>query len=243
MDIEINSIYADYFSKIGIFLALVTLTSFISKYTTDAIQINENPMLQCMLAFLIVLSIIALLDKREEYLFKNIVIFFLFFLINVTSMEMIFHAEKLNTYIIVSSVIIIGLVIGNLYLPFGRNIGPVILIYLCFLLWLPAIIRAELEGIYFLTENGRGIESYYTNITKATMLVMILFIIITVLLRKKNWKFENFGYLGAIVSISIISFSNMNISMCFPIEACQMYLNWEIVLLLWIHIYMASSRL
>ena len=202
---KIRPKYADYFSKFGIFLALVTVSSFISKYTRDATLLNENSMIHCILVFLIVLAIVAVLDRNEKFIFKDIVIFFLFFLISVTAMDMIFHADK-QTYILIAAAIIIGLAAGNIYLTIGGKVGSSVQLFLCFLLWIPAIIRAELEGIYFLTEKGYQIERYFTHIMRTTILVILFMGILTFLLRKKKWSFEKIGYIGAIVSFSSISY-------------------------------------
>lgn len=45
-------------------------------------------------------------------------------------------------------------------------------------MWLPAIIRGGLEGIYFLTERGRGIERYYTYLSSISFAYIILSLII-----------------------------------------------------------------
>ena len=199
-------VYTDYYLKLSIFLAFSTIASYISRYTADATQINENPMLQCSLAFFVVLTAIALLDKNQVYQFKDIVLLFLFFLSGITTSAMIFHLEKIVTYIVFFAAIEMGFVVFKLYTKIGAEVDLPLKNYALVLLWIPAIIRAELEGIYFLTEKGRGIQRYFTHISRTTILVVVFLAIILWIFRKKNWKYESFGYIGAIVSATTLSY-------------------------------------
>lgn len=203
---KVRPIYEDYFSRICIFLFFLTISSYVSKYSSDINRINDNPMLQCMLAFLIVLSIVAVLDKKQLYSFKDIVLLFLFFLYCVITFSMLVHVERITWYIVIATGIVIFMVIGNVYTRIGEKAGLITRKYMYTLLWLPSVIRGLLEGIYFLTEKGKRIERYFTHISRATILVVILLGIFVFAFRKKDWKYDLFGYVGAIVSASTVSY-------------------------------------
>ncbi len=198
-------LYIDFYSKLSIFLAFSTIASYISRYTADASRINENPMLQCMLAFFVVLTVIALLDKNQAYQFNDIVSLFLFFLCGITTSSMIFHYEKIITYIVFWGVIEISFVSVNLYTNIGDKVGSLAKNYALILLWIPAIIRTELEVIYYYIEKGRVIHQYFTYISRTTSIVIVLLAIYIYIFRKKNWKYESLGYVGAIVSATVLS--------------------------------------
>lgn len=197
--------YSDIFLKFGFFFAIGTFVSYISRYTSDASEINGNPLIQGLLAYFILLCVIAFLDKNQKLTFKDHVWIFLSFLMSITTCSMLFHAENNMAYIIIVGVLIICCTAFFLYVPSAKIVFPVLRNYLYALMWLPALIRGALEGIYFLTEKGRGIERYYTHISRTVLLIIIVTFIIVWLVRKKNLKFSGLGYIGAIVSFAVIS--------------------------------------
>lgn len=203
--LELRPTYEDSFLKFSILLTVSTLASYISRYTSDSPEINANPMLSCSLAFLAILVVIALVDRTERYKFDDVILFFLTFIILVMSCSLLFHAEELITYIVIMGVMLIGLIIMLLYSSFGEKVYPVVRKFLFFVMWLPAVIRAALEGIYFLTEKGRGIERYYTHISRISFIFIVASLIIVWLIRKKNDRLISFGYIGAITSFSAVS--------------------------------------
>ena len=196
--------YSDIFLKFGFFFAIGTFVSYISRYTSDASEINGNPLIQGLLAYFILLCVIAFLDKNQKLTFKDHVWIFLSFLMSITTCSMLFHAENNMAYIIIVGVLICCTAFF-LYVPSAKIVFPVFRNYLYALMWLPALIRGALEGIYFLTEKGRGIERYYTHISRTVLLIIIVTFIIVWLVRKKNLKFSGLGYIGAIVSFAVIS--------------------------------------
>lgn len=204
--LKLRPTYEDSFYNFSILLTVSTLASYISRYTSDSSQINANPMLQCTLAFLAILEIIALVDRTERYKFDDVMLFFLAFIISIMSCSLLFHAEELIAYVVVIGVILIGGIILMLYSSVGKAAYPVFRNFLFFVMWLPVVIRTALEGIYFLTEKGRGIECYYTHISQICFMFIVLSLIIVWFIRKKNYHLILFGYLGAIISFSAISF-------------------------------------
>lgn len=202
---EYRPSYADFYMKISILLSFSTLASYISRYTSGSTEINTNPMLQCILGFLLVLSIIALLDKKEQFDFQDITLFFMTFMISATSCCLLFHGDHPIIYMIIG----VGLVILSAIMvsaPFSAQFYPNCRNVLLVLLWLPAVIRTALEGIYFLTERGRGIERYYTHIGRASIIFVVLVVLFIWLIRKRNMKLEVFGYIGSIVSLTMIGY-------------------------------------
>lgn len=197
--------YSDTFFKFCSFLTFGTIAAYISRYTSDASEMNSNPLIQCSLAFFVVLTVIAALDRNQKLTFKDHLWLFLSYMISIITCSMLFHAEKTITYIVIMGICMVACTAFFLLVPSGEKIFPVFQNYLYLMLWLPAFIVVAMEGIYFLTEKGRAIERYYTHITRSALLVAVLLLIITWLLRKKTLKFQNIGYIGAIVSFTAVS--------------------------------------
>ena len=197
-------VYAGYYKKLGVFCAVVAFISYVSRYTSDPSYVKHSPMLECMLVFLAILFVIALLDRKEEYSFAEIVLFFLTFVVLAVSATAVFHEEKLLSCIAPSAALVVCLAAGNLYTRAGRKAGKTVKNFLYFLLWTPAFIIGELEGIYILTAYGRGIEQYFTHISRATAIVILLMGLIVFALRKKNLNWKTFGYVGVIVSFTAL---------------------------------------
>lgn len=193
--------YAETYTKLSIFLFLATFASYISRYTADPEEINNNPMLQCILAFLIILSVVSLIDKKQEICFKDSVMMFVTYTISVATSAMLFHAEDIITYIWV-----VGAVIVILVALLGEKLSKYLRCFVCLVAWLPSLIRAALEGIYILTEKGRGIERYCTHITRTTLIIIAVSVLISWLIYKKEWNFSTLGYIGAIVSFTTLGF-------------------------------------
>lgn len=196
--------YFDIFFKFCSFLSLGTIAAYISRYTTNTSEINSNPLIMCLLAFLIVLIFIAVLDKKQELTFKDYVWVFLTYIISIITYSMLFHRKKtinsvaiLGALIVVCAAFLLLTKIGTKILPFFRN-------YLYLLMWLPAFIRGALEGVFFLIEKGSAIEGYYTLITRAAFLILLLFFVVTWLLKRKEIDLQNIGYIGAIVSFNVV---------------------------------------
>lgn len=197
--------YFDTFFKFCSFLTLGTIAAYISRYTANASEINSNPLIMCLLAFFIVLFFIAVLDKNQELTFKDHVWVFLSYMISIATCSLLFHAKKTIIYVAILGAFIVVCAAFFLLTEIGRKILPVFQNYLYLMMWLPVFIRGALEGIYFLTEKGRAIERYYTLITRAALLVALLILVITWLLRRKTIKLQNIGYIGAIVSFTVVS--------------------------------------
>ena len=197
--------YRNHFFIFSSFLTVGTLASYISRYTTNASEINSSPLIEIMLFFFIILSIIAVLDKEQELAFRDHVCALLISMISMLICFMLFHSERTIKYLLVIGILMIGCSAFIIYVPIGKRIFPIFRNYLYVLMWLPAIIRGLLEGIYFLTEKGRGIERYYTHVSRASVLIAVGLLAVVWFLRKKKLKLQNVGYIGAIVSFSVIS--------------------------------------
>lgn len=205
-----RSKYQDFFTKIGIFLALITVASYISRYTSDATKINENPMIQSIIAYFLLLYAIALIDKQQQLEFSDSILLLLTFFISVTSYTLLFQSDKKTIFMILLGGIIAAGTAGVLYLPIGKKIAGQLKSYLYILMWLPAMIRAALEGIYILTERGRNIARYFTYLCRTALIILVLAVFIVWLIRKKNWNLSAFGYIGAIISYTAIGFFPYN---------------------------------
>lgn len=198
--------YKEVYSKFSIFLFIAAIASYISRYTSNYDEINDNPMLLCILVFLVVLGIISFLDRKQKIGFKDAVLIFITYTISVTTSAMLFHAEDIFTYIWIVGIVVVVLVSVLLNTVVGDRLTTYLKTLVCLLAWLPAMIRATLEGIYILIENGHGIDRYFTHLSRASLAIIAAAMLIAWLIRKKKWNISVFGYAGAIVSLSMIGF-------------------------------------
>lgn len=196
--------YKDYFAKFSIFTLLATFASYISRYTSESTDIAENPLLQCILAFLIVLSIIALMDFKEKIKFEDVSMLFLAHVIMILLFNMFGQSEELIKYVVIAAVIEIIYAGVVLFAPIrdelyscGKN-----LIFILF--WLPAFARLALEGLYFLIEHGHNTQRYFTHVMRATLIFFVIVCVMVFLCRKKKWSFKVLGYVGAIASVTTV---------------------------------------
>ena len=57
--------YKEIYSKFSVFIFITTIASYISRYSSDYKEVNDNPMLQCLLIFMLMLSIISFIDRKK----------------------------------------------------------------------------------------------------------------------------------------------------------------------------------
>ncbi len=191
--------YKEIYSKFSVFIFIMTIASYISRYASDYEEVNNNPMLRCILIFMLMLSVISFIDRKQKMCFQDTVLLFITYVTVVTVSEMLFQADNTRA----AAVVLVLLVM--LCLKTGDKVSSYLKSLVCLLLWLPAVIRAALEGIYILTEHGRGIERYFTHLTRTSLVVIVAAFLIAWLIQKKNWNISAFGYIGAIISFTSIS--------------------------------------
>lgn len=201
---KIRAGYKEWFERFGILSGFFVLASYISRYTSDSSDIQNNSMLSCFLAFFVMLTAVALADKLEVLKFEELTLLFLSFIICVMTCSLLFQAEGLLIYICIVGPSLCGFVIAALYWKNGSSFFGKAKNFFYLLLWLPAVIKGALEGIYFLTEKGWAINRYYTHIGRVTLIFVLSAMLFIWITRKKKVNLKSFGYIGSIISVSVI---------------------------------------
>ena len=197
--------YINIYFKLSTVLVFAVSASYISRYFSKNTDIVSNPLMECLLAFFAILTIICILDKTERFKFADISMLLVIFVVLVLTFNMMFRMLGMTTCILICSVILIGYISVVLFVPVGQEAYEQNKKYIFFLMWLPAVIRIVLEGIYFLTEKGWGVQRYFTLIGIACIAFLSVALIAVILLRKQERGFSTFGYIGAIVSIAVVN--------------------------------------
>lgn len=201
--------YKEFFIKYSILTFFSAIASHISRFTPDS-EVNENPMLQCIIAFLVIFVIISLIDYKEQISVTDFTILFVEYVVAVISCNLIFHSEKIITYIIITGLCLVGIMTFLIRTTTGNKLHQAIFNWLLVLMWLPAFIRGALEGLYFLTEHGRNVERYFTHLSSACLIFIVLSVLVTWFITRRSWNIKIVGYIGALtscVSIGYFSYS------------------------------------
>lgn len=203
---SIRNNYKDIFVKLCIFFSCITFASYCSRYAAESTEVNENPMLRFVLCFVVILIIVAVADKKKRLVFKDIVFLFLTYLILCISLDILSIYLSAIMIILLGSIGILFLAAMLLFLPCESVMLSYCKNVTCFLMWIPTIAKISLEIIYYHVENGKKIENYHTLIMYAVIGFAIFSCIFAYVLRNRKVNFVIWGYTGAIVSITVISF-------------------------------------
>ena len=198
-----RGVYREYFLKLTPFFLLDTFVSFISRYSGGETEIQNNRLLQIILAYLIILYITAIIDRRQQMSFADVTRLFVFFVIFVVLLSIFFNSYDYVLRLMIAGCIILAYVLivtsdktrEKLYIPLNR--------FVLAFMWLPAIARFSLEGLYLLNEKGRNTHRYYTHVLQAVLIIVAL-IIVVVIRRKEQQEKLTFGYIGAILSMVVM---------------------------------------
>ena len=191
--------------KISIMLMCCVAVSYFSRYTAGASADYAGILVKTMLAFQIILAVVALADVKQIFSFSDITSFFVGYMIAVISSDILLRIN-MNISILIVGACLICYVTVICKTPFGIKIFKTCQNFIFILMWTPTVLRLVLEGIYFLTEKGETITDYYTCVLCAAFIFILLTVTLLFLFRKKDWSFSSFGYIGAITSISALSF-------------------------------------
>lgn len=198
--------YKDYFVKFSILISVSIFASYISRYVGN--DIEENPIIQCFIGFIVILSAIAIMDIKGSFYFADITMFFLTYITLIISLNILFSFKEIITNIFVVATIELLFCAMILYTTFGKRIFGICKKFFFMLMWLPMFMRLTLEGMYFLVEKGRNTQNYLTHISRVSIIFVVVALSIAFLLRNKDKKMVTFGYIGALTSITtVLSFS------------------------------------
>ena len=144
--------YKDIWVKLCTLFCPVLFSAYISRYSAQELKIVGNPLIQCFLAFCVILYLTALIDKNEIYTFGDVTMFFVAFMIVVISAKILLRCDTLKSIFCVALFLILYIKCEISW--WGYICSKAIFI----LLWLPALMRIALEVIYILIERGFLIE-------------------------------------------------------------------------------------
>ena len=196
--------YKDYFAKFSIIISLSLFASYISRYVAN--DIEENPLIQCLIGFAVILSVIAIMDIKGSFSFADITMFFLAYITFIICLNMLFSVSDIIINIIVVAIIELLFCAMVLYTTFGKRIFCRCKNFIFIMMWLPVFIRLALEGLYILVEKGHNTQRFLTHISRMSIIFVVVALIIAVFF--KNKKMITFGYIGALTSITtVFSFS------------------------------------
>lgn len=197
--------YKATYMKFNAMVLFSVITSYFSRYANGSDIINRNLIIQGTLAFYIILTIVGIIDKRQQLDFSDHTSLFVGYVIAVLLSNILIRVEILTSIFIIGFLIVTCVAV-TLYTIVGQKLSLTCKRLIYFLMWLPAFVRLLLEGIYFMTEHGRMIQRYYTHIIRFSIVYVITVAIVAYLLRNKERDLSSFGYVGAIVSMGTLSF-------------------------------------
>lgn len=220
--------YEDHFTKFNIFLFFVVIVSYISKYTAKTTvtvsSITGSPLLNCLLIYIVLLSLIALIDQKQRLNFKDVVYLFLFFMIALITCNQMLDAKSMMLSMIVMSVVIIVGAFLVLRFVHSSHVIQILRNEMALILWLPALLRVVLEVLYFFVEKGAKMSDYYTYIGMTTVIYPIISLIIAYFMKNKQHSLRTFGYAGAIVSITMLVYFSIQYQYVFSYDSmAKMY--------------------
>lgn len=198
--------YKEYFAALNPLLILVAFVSYVSRFTTDNTDVVENKLMLCFIVLYIVLFVVSIIDIKQTITFSNIVQIFVLFICNVMLFSIFGKAENYLTYVVLAGITVVAYSVLVNYEKINETVSASVELFAYFVMWLPATARMSLEGLYFLNEKGRHTQNYYTHVLQAVIVVTIIFAIISFVGKNNVRKFKNFGYIGAIFSVTIISY-------------------------------------
>lgn len=142
---DLRKKYRDYYIKYSVFLLLATAASYISRYEAGSMEVSANPLLQCMLGFLVIMTVTALVDRSEQFTFSDITMLFIVLMIGVITLNMlvIYKNTILNIAICGSLIVVYSWV--TLRTACFDKIQIHIKNGIFMMFWLPVILRVALE--------------------------------------------------------------------------------------------------
>lgn len=188
---------------LSVIMIIPTIAAYISKYALGEAVVNQNSLLQTTIMFYIILIFAGLLDIKKLIKERQIYFYYIAYLVATVSVKALATTDITKSVIVVSVLYFLFL----LFVLKNRNIEKLygkIECWICFLMWIPALVRLTLEGLYLLNEKDIFINRYYTIILVICVIYSVLSFAIS-LLKKTNFS-VSFGYIGAIVSLGCINF-------------------------------------
>lgn len=196
------------YKLIWFYIATAVLPAVLTCYLTrfsDYSTINENLLLEVISGYMVLLTILALLDRKEILTLTDITMSCVGYVIAVISAMVMFRVSYLISIMIVTVFMLLYYTIV-LRIHSSERFLRICNHAIYMFMWLPAFIRLMLEGIYFLTEKGRTTLRYYTYISLSCVMFAVVVFIAAFLLRKRKEPLSTFGYIGAIVSMGAMAY-------------------------------------
>ena len=197
--------YKKHFFELSAIMIFPTIISYISRYTSEG-EFTPNLLMFVMLSFYAILAIVAILDKEKIFADKHITLLCVTYLIGIITCNILFNLSSMYIAIGIMAVLILGYVAVLTKTKIGQRIVDISFNYICFIAWIPAVMMAFQEFLYWLNEKGIYIQRHYTYAVIVVILYAISSFAIVFLARKKKLSFFLFGALGMIISLSCAKF-------------------------------------
>ena len=202
--------YKNYFFHLSILQAFSVFVSYLSRSSLKTTpKWARDPMLLCILAFFVILILIAMEDSHQKLTFEDITIFYTAFLTAVLSFLTLFKRHTI-IFFVVTFVLLTAVLCGIKFTRYGKCLFENAKKALLVLMWLPTVAMIGLEIIYFLTEKGHAITQYATLIGTGCLLFFLVVFLIVILSKKKSSELAVWGYIGAVVSFVSIGFYSVS---------------------------------
>lgn len=195
----------EFFATFNPLLILVTFVSYISRFTSEKTDIVDNNLMLCIIVFYIAIFVISIIDIKQTIAFSDIVQIYILFICNAMLFSIFGKSKDYLSYAIWAGIISVAHSVVINHEKINERVSSSIRLFAYFVMWIPAIVRISLEGLYFLNEKGRHTQDYYTHVLQAIIVVAAIFAIGSFCGRKNVSKFKIIGYIGAIFSVTIIS--------------------------------------
>ena len=197
--------YKEIFSKYCVLTVVTAIISLISRYS-----VATNPLIKTVIVFWFLLVIVAIIDRKCTLEFQDIVLCFLSFICIVLLASMLLSIQSYNIILILASAIVLFGTFFLIKVSFLKDYILLLKNFLYLMMWMPALMRLELEIIYILTGKGHEIQSYFSIIAISSLAFVLLFFVIAFFTSRLKRNVTEIGYIGFILSIGMLAFFSYN---------------------------------
>ncbi|MCI9485924.1 MAG: hypothetical protein HFI64_02925 [Lachnospiraceae bacterium] len=190
--------------RLDIILLFSVAAAYISRYASYPAGDFSRILVKTIFCFQVTLFLIALTDAGQLFSFADITGFLIGYVTLVLTSNILLRIP-MNGSLLIAGILFVCYAALICRTSLGTKIFKSAQNFLSLLMWLPAVLRLVLEGIYFLTEKGRHVHDYYTIVCLSSLIFVILAVSIVLFFRKKDYSFSVFGYVGAITGFSVLA--------------------------------------
>ena len=196
--------YKDIFLKLSIISIVPIALEYISRFNNNG-TINTNYFVTLMIFTLVMLYIIMFIDKKRIIPDRYIYILIITYVVGTQTLRILLNLNELDNFeIMICLTIIFALII--IWEKESNNTKKFIYNFLCFLTWLPTIIFITTEIIFSINEKNTFAANPNMIVYISLFLYLSLSLVVSFFYKNKEKSFKTFGYIGAIISLGLISY-------------------------------------